>query len=92
MEKAKAPAKADMVDEAPASASDQPAEQAQPEKDAAPVAATVEETPAAAASDEDPVVSTCVVNGGRGLHVGQAVNGKVCSYHAMHYDPQGNRR
>lgn len=37
-------------------------------------------------------VSTCVVNGGRGMHVGNAVNGDVCSYHAMHYDSHGNRR
>ncbi len=37
-------------------------------------------------------VSTCVVNDGYGLHVGNAVNGKVCSYHAMHYDANGNRR
>lgn len=44
------------------------------------------------AVDEDPVVSTCVVNDGRGMHVGNAVNGKVCSYHAMHYDSHGNRR
>lgn len=40
----------------------------------------------------EPVTSTCVVNGGKGIHVGQAVNGKVCSYHAMHYDPNGNPR
>ncbi len=39
-----------------------------------------------------PRVSTCVVNEGRGRHVGNAVNGKVCSYHAMHYDAAGNRR
>ena len=45
-----------------------------------------------AAVEKDPVVSTCVVNGGRGMHVGNAVNGSVCSYHAMHYDSHGNRR
>lgn len=62
--------------------------------------ATKSETPAKAATAKakadpaagDPVVSDCVVNGGRGMHVGRAVNGKVCSYHAMHYDAQGNRR
>lgn len=46
-------------------------------------------------SDTEPggeVTSDCVVNGGKGLHVGRAVNGKVCSYHAMHYDADGNRR
>jgi len=37
-------------------------------------------------------VSTCVVNDGQGMHVGDAVNGMVCSYHAMHYDAHGNRR
>lgn len=37
-------------------------------------------------------VSTCVVNGGRGMHVGNAVNGKVCSYHAMHYHRDGSPR
>jgi hypothetical protein len=36
--------------------------------------------------------SDCVVDGGTGFHVGRAVNGKVCSYHAMHYDADGNRR
>jgi hypothetical protein len=46
-------------------------------------------------SDEpaaDAKTSDCVVDGGKGFHVGRAVNGKVCSYHAMHYDAQGNRR
>jgi len=51
------------------------------------------ETPAEAApAGDNPVVSDCVVNGGKGMHVGRAVNGKVCSYHAMHYDRDGNRR
>jgi len=36
------------------------------------------------------VQSDCVVK--EDFHVGRAVNGKVCSYHAMHYDAQGNRR
>lgn len=34
--------------------------------------------------------SDCVVRAD--FHVGRAVNGNVCSYHAMHYDAQGNRR
>lgn len=42
--------------------------------------------------DREQRVSTCAVNGGRGFHVGDAVNGAVCSYHAMHYDNAGNRR
>lgn len=42
--------------------------------------------------DQDQVVSDCVVNGGRGMHVGRAVNGKVCSYHAMAYKADGTRR
>jgi len=33
----------------------------------------------------------CVVDDGT-AHVGRAVNGVVCSAHAMQYDPQGNRR
>lgn len=49
-------------------------------------------TPPPAADVEGERVSTCVVNGGRGMHVGNAVNGDVCSYHAMHYDSHGNRR
>lgn len=52
-----------------------------------PAPAVVEEKEAAPAR-----VSTCVVNRGRGMHVGDAVNGKVCSYHAMHYDAAGNKR
>lgn len=36
------------------------------------------------------VESDCVVNSD--MHVGRAVNGKVCSYHAMHYDAAGKRR
>ena len=32
----------------------------------------------------------CVVDDS--VHVGHAVNGLVCSYHAMHYDAEGNRR
>lgn len=49
-------------------------------------------TAAPAKKEEAPRVSTCVVNDGRGMHVGNAVNGEVCSYHAMHYDQNGNRR
>ena len=44
------------------------------------------------AADEDRVVSDCVVNDGRGYHVGRAVNGKVCSYHAMAYKSDGSPR
>ena len=41
--------------------------------------------------DDTPnVASDCVVKSD--FHVGRAVNGKVCSYHAMHYDADGNRR
>jgi hypothetical protein len=36
------------------------------------------------------VESDCVVD--EDFHVGRAVNGAVCSYHAMHYDAAGNRR
>jgi hypothetical protein len=46
----------------------------------------------ATATEDNPKVSTCLVNDGRGMHVGNAVNGKVCSYHAMHYDRNGKRR
>lgn len=66
----------------PAAKAPEPA--AKPDTTPGPAAETVE--------DGDPIVSTCVVNGGRGMHVGNAVNGKVCSYHAMHYDRNGNRR
>lgn len=60
-------------------------------KPAAPPAAP--ETPPAV--DETPperqrVESDCVVDSD--MHVGRAVNGKVCSYHAMHYDAEGRRR
>lgn len=48
---------------------------------------TEEQQPAA-----EPRVSDCVVNEGRGKHVGRAVNGKVCSYHAMRYKADGTRR
>lgn len=43
-------------------------------------------------ADEDRVVSDCVVNDGRGYHVGRAVNGKVCSYHAMTHKSDGSPR
>lgn len=47
--------------------------------------------PAAEAAPEPVrVESDCVVDSG--FHVGHAVNGKVCSYHAMHYDAAGKRR
>lgn len=49
---------------------------------------------AASASAEDLTPygadSDCVVKSDR--HFGRAVNGKVCSYHAMHYDAAGKRR
>lgn len=63
---------------------------------AAPAKAAAKDTTAAEPKTETPAederVSTCVVDDGRGFHVGNAVNGKVCSYHAMHYDANGNRR
>jgi len=51
-----------------------------------------DDTGATAPDGREPVVSDCVVNGGRGMHVGRAVNGKVCSYHALHYKADGTRR
>lgn len=45
-----------------------------------------------AKAGKNPVVSDCVVNKGRGYHVGRAVNGKVCSYHAMAYKSDGSPR
>jgi len=63
-----------------------PAAKDEPTKDA-----PAKET-APAKKEEQPRVSDCVVNDGRGMHVGNAVNGKVCSYHAMHHDAQGNKR
>lgn len=66
---------------APAKAADPTPAKDTPAKDTTPAAVT-----------EGERVSTCVVNRGRGMHVGNAVNGKVCSYHAMHYDAAGNRR
>jgi hypothetical protein len=65
---------------------------AAPAKAAAEKTADPKSEPKAAAAATDERVSTCVVNNGRGTHVGDAVNGKVCSYHAMHYDARGNRR
>lgn len=58
-------------------------------------AAAAPKTPApakTASPAKGPRVSTCVINDGRGTHVGNAVNGKVCSYHAMQYDAAGNPR
>lgn len=77
-------------DKSPQSAADaKAAEAAKPAKAA--TSAKPTEAPKSTAAKE-PRVSTCVVDDGRGMHVGDAVNGKVCSYHAMHYDAQGNRR
>lgn len=42
--------------------------------------------------DQGERVSTCVVNGGRGTHVGNAVNGLVCSYHAVSHKADGTLR
>ena len=36
------------------------------------------------------VESDCVVESN--FHVGRAVNGRVCSYHAMHYKADGTAR
>lgn len=44
-----------------------------------------EEAPAAAGRSRE-----CVVKAD--FHVGPAVNGQVCSYHAMHYRPDGTPR
>jgi hypothetical protein len=44
----------------------------------------------AAPAERPKVESDCVVKSD--MHVGRAVNGKVCSYHAMHYDAAGKRR
>lgn len=59
---------------------------AKPEVPTAPAPADVEATPA----EPVRVESDCVVK--EDFHVGRAVNGKVCSYHAMHYDAAGKRR
>lgn len=48
------------------------------------------ETPAVEQPARPRVESDCVVD--VHFHVGKAVNGKVCSYHAMHYGPDGTRR
>lgn len=52
------------------------------------------ETAEADESEPEPepakVVSDCVVKSD--FHVGRAVNGKVCSYHAMHYKADGTPR
>lgn len=52
--------------------------------------AATEQNPPAPADEVQPVESDCVVKSD--FHVGRAVNGKVCSYHAMHYDAAGKRR
>lgn len=85
--KAAAPAKATPAKDDAAATKDTAAK--------APDAKTQTDPPAPKAepAEESPRVSTCVVNRGRGMHVGDAVNGtKVCSYHTMHYDRNGNRR
>lgn len=46
--------------------------------------------PAGAGDGRPKVESDCVVESD--FHVGRAVNGKVCSYHAMHYAANGTRR
>jgi hypothetical protein len=45
---------------------------------------------AAKAREKKIAAGQCVVDSD--FHVGRAVNGLVCSYHAMHYDANGNRR
>ena len=52
-------------------------------------ATAVDETAPAEAAQAR-VDSDCVVD--ELFHVGRAVNGKVCSYHAMHYASDGTRR
>lgn len=50
--------------------------------------------PAAMAAEQKPAeparTRECVVKAD--FHVGLAVNGRVCSYHAMHYLADGTRR
>lgn len=65
-----------------------PASRAPKVDDPAPTEPETDTEPAA----QDRVVSDCVVHGGRGMHVGRAVNGKVCSYHAMRYHADGTPR
>lgn len=51
------------------------------------------DTPEEPSAGEAPARSDCVVNKGKGMHVGRAVPGSlVCSYHTMHYNPDGSKR
>ena len=82
-----------------AAPSTRPAKTDPPQTDPSPTGTTDATTPPAdVARDEqtpgDPKARTsdCVVNDGRGMHVGRAVNGKVCSYHAMQYHADGTPR
>lgn len=59
---------------------------APPAADPAPPAAPADTTPDKPARVE----SDCVVDAD--YHTGRAVNGLVCSYHAMHYGSDGKRR
>lgn len=57
----------------------------------APAAASTEApAPASAGPEATRVASDCVVD--EPFHVGRAVNGKVCSYHAMRYKADGTPR
>jgi hypothetical protein len=60
------------------------------ESKTAAAAAQSDDTTAAAGDGRPKVASDCVVDAD--FHVGRAVNGKVCSYHAMHYAADGSRR
>lgn len=58
---------------------------------AKPAASPAGPATAGPATDGRPQVdSDCVVN--EPFHVGRAVNGLVCSYHAMRYKADGTRR
>ena len=56
-------------------------------------AAKAEEKPKVSERDKRIAAGQCVVDEGPNtVHVGRAVNGLVCSYHAMHYTADGTLR
>lgn len=60
------------------------------ESKTAPAAVQPDEPTDTAGGGRPKVESDCVVTAD--FHVGRAVNGRVCSYHAMHYAADGSRR
>lgn len=53
----------------------------------------VKEEPKVSERDKRIAAGQCVVDEGPNtVHVGRAVNGLVCSYHAMHYAADGTPR